>query len=87
VISEAFVWVQGKRGLGHYEQGSGQLLPAIFYATNLLVVPKPQVRPGPTIINIVMFCFQIYIRDIGKLKMAKNWARQKIEHVSFQTLQ
>jgi len=43
VISEAFVWVQGKRGPGHYEQGSGQLLPAIFYVTNLLVVPKPQV--------------------------------------------
>jgi len=43
VISEAFVWVQGKRGLGHYDQGSGQLLPAIFYASNLLVVPKPQV--------------------------------------------
>jgi len=43
VISEAFVWVQGKRGPGHYEQGSGLLLLAIFYATNLLVVPKPQV--------------------------------------------
>jgi len=43
VISEAFVWVQGKRGPGHYDQGSGQLLPAIFYTTNLLVVPKPQV--------------------------------------------
>jgi len=43
VISEAFVWVQGKRGAGHYERGSGQLLPAIFYATDLLVVPKPQV--------------------------------------------
>jgi len=43
VISEAFVWVQGKHGPGHYERGSGQLLPAIFYATNLLVVPKPQV--------------------------------------------
>jgi len=43
VISKAFVWVQGKRGPGHYERGSGQLLPAIFYATNLLVVPKPQV--------------------------------------------
>jgi len=43
VISEAFVWVQGKRGPGHYDQGSGKLLPAIFYATNLLVVPKPQV--------------------------------------------
>jgi len=43
VISEAFVCVQGKRGPGHYERGSGQLLPAIFYATNLLVVPKPQV--------------------------------------------
>jgi len=43
VISEAFVWVQGKWVPGHYDQGSGQLLPAIFYATNLLVVPKPQV--------------------------------------------
>jgi len=43
VISEAFVWVQGKCDPGHYEQGSGQLLPAIFYATNLLIVPKPQV--------------------------------------------
>jgi len=43
VISKAFVWVQGKCGPGHYDQGSGQLLPAIFYATNLLVVPKPQV--------------------------------------------
>jgi len=43
VISKAFVWVQGKRGPGHYDRGSGQLLPAIFYATNLLVVPKPQV--------------------------------------------
>jgi len=43
VISEAYVWVQGKCGPGHYDQGSGQLLPAIFYATNLLVVPKPQV--------------------------------------------
>jgi len=43
VISEAFVWVQGKHGLGDYEQGSGQLPPAIFYATDLLVVPKPQV--------------------------------------------
>jgi len=43
VISEAFVWVQGKRGRGHYDRGSGQLLPAIFYATDLLVVPKPQV--------------------------------------------
>jgi len=43
VISEAFVWVQGKRGPGHYEQGSRQLLPAIFYATDLLVVPKLQV--------------------------------------------
>jgi len=43
MISEAFVWVQGKRGPGHYKQGSGQLLPAIFYATDLLVVPKPQV--------------------------------------------
>jgi len=43
VISEAFVWVQGKRGPGHYDRGSGQLLPAIFYATNLLLVPKPQV--------------------------------------------
>jgi len=43
VISEAFVWVQGKLGPGHYERGSGQLLPTIFYATNLLVVPKPQV--------------------------------------------
>jgi len=43
VISEAFVWVQGKCGPGHYDQGSGQLLPAIFYATNLLVVPKLQV--------------------------------------------
>jgi len=43
VISEAFVWVQGKCGPGHYERGSGQLLPPIFYTTNLLVVPKPQV--------------------------------------------
>jgi len=43
VISEAFVWVQGKRGPGHYDRGSGQLLPAIFYATDLLIVPKPQV--------------------------------------------
>jgi len=43
VISEAFVWVQGKHGPGHYDRGSGQLLPAIFYATDLLVVPKPQV--------------------------------------------
>jgi len=43
VISEAFVWVQGKHGPGHYEQGSGQLLPTIFYATDLLVVPKLQV--------------------------------------------
>jgi len=43
VISEAFVWVQGKHGPGHYEQGSGQLPPTIFYATNLLVVPGPQV--------------------------------------------
>jgi len=34
VISEAFVWVQGKCGPGHYDRGSGQLLPAIFYATN-----------------------------------------------------
>jgi len=43
VISEAFVWVQGKSGPGHYEQGSGQLLPTIFYAINLLVIHKPQV--------------------------------------------
>jgi len=43
VISEAFMWVKGKSGPGHYDQGSGQLLPAIFYATNLLVVPKSQV--------------------------------------------
>jgi len=42
LISEAFVWVQGKHGPGHYDQGSGQLLPAIFYATDLLVVPKLQ---------------------------------------------
>jgi len=43
VISEAFVWEQGKCGPGHYEQGSGQLLPTIFYATDLLVVPKLKV--------------------------------------------
>jgi len=43
VIREAYVWVQGKCGPGHYDQGSGQLLLAIFYATDLLVVPKPQV--------------------------------------------
>jgi len=48
VISEAFVWMQGKQGPGHYERGSGQLLQtlgttSIFYATNLLVVPKLQV--------------------------------------------
>jgi len=43
LISEAFVWVQAKHGPGHYERGSGQLLPTSFYATNLLVVPKPQV--------------------------------------------
>jgi len=43
VISEAFVWAPGKRGPGHYEGGSEQLLPTIFYATDLLVVPKPQV--------------------------------------------
>jgi len=30
VISKAFVWVQGKCGPGQYDQGSGQLLPAIF---------------------------------------------------------
>jgi len=43
MIHEAFVWVQGKCAPGHYDQGSGQLLPTIFYVTNLLVVPKPQV--------------------------------------------
>jgi len=43
VISEALVWEQGKCGPGHHEQGSGQLLPTIFYSTNLLVVPKLQV--------------------------------------------
>jgi len=42
VISEAYVWEQGKRGSGHYEKGSGQLLPTIFYATDLLVVPRPE---------------------------------------------
>jgi len=42
VISEAFVWEQGKRGSGHHEKGSGQLLPTIFYATDLLVVPRPE---------------------------------------------
>jgi len=30
VISEAFVWVQGKRGPGHYDRGSGQLLPLCY---------------------------------------------------------
>jgi len=63
VISEAFVWVQGKCGPGHYEQGSCQLLPTIFYATNLLVVPKPQVWKGKkTFYNAQMaiWAFDIY---------------------------
>jgi len=38
VISEAFVWEQGKQGPGHYERGSGQLPPT----TDLLLVPRPE---------------------------------------------
>jgi len=33
VISQAFVWVQGKHCPGHYERGCGQLLPSFMPPT------------------------------------------------------
>jgi len=43
LLSESYIWQQGRTGAGKYIHGDKQLLNQIFWASELLVVPKPSI--------------------------------------------
>lgn len=43
LLSESYIWEQGRTGAGKFVHGDKQLLNQVFYASELLVVPKPTI--------------------------------------------